>query len=183
VLVVVIGPIASGKSTVCRLLARRLVAAGRTVAAIDLDDVAAMVSAPGGRTPTHWDQAHRVHGSLVGAWLETSVDVVLAHGPFYSRDETDALTARLPPRTALVRVLLLAPFDLALRRVADDPERGLSRDPAFLRAAYERFSTLRPAMDPCDLTLDTASLSAEVIAARIADRMLPVSGPDGPISV
>jgi uridine kinase len=74
VLVVVIGPIASGKSTVCRLLARHLVAAGRTVAAIDLDDVAAMVSAPGGRTPTHWDHAHRVHGPWSGrGWRRRSM--------------------------------------------------------------------------------------------------------------
>jgi hypothetical protein len=106
---------------------------------------------------------------------------VLTHGPFYSRDETDALTARLPPRTALLRVLLLAPFDLALRRVADDPERGLSRDPTFLRAAYDRFFALLPAMDPSDLTFDTSAVSAEVISARIADRLLPRPGPGRPV--
>jgi adenylylsulfate kinase-like enzyme len=38
-LVVIVGPIGSGKSTVARLLAARLVASGRTVATPDVDDV------------------------------------------------------------------------------------------------------------------------------------------------
>jgi hypothetical protein len=114
---------------------------------------------------------------LVEAWLERPVDVVLSHGPIYTREETDALTDRLPPGTAMVRVLLLASFDRALRRVADDPDRGLSKDPAFLRAAHARFAALLPAMDRCDLTFDTAALSAEVIADRIAERLLAGFGP------
>jgi hypothetical protein len=175
-LVVVIGPIASGKSTVCAHLTDRLLAAGRTVVSSDLDDVAAMIHVPGGRTAEHWEQAHRVHGSLIRGWLTTSADLVIAHGPIYTGSETDALMGDVLPRTGVLRVLLLASLQSARQRVAGNPDRELSKDPSFLRAAYERFWSIFPDIDSCDLTFDTDRTSAELIASRIVDRLLEGSG-------
>lgn len=173
-LVVVIGPIAAGKTTVCNLLTDRLLAEGFTVAGADVDDVSTMIQAPGGRTQEHWDHAHLAHGSLVRGWLDSPVDLVIAHGPIYTRHETDSLMTSVPSGTAVLRILLLASINSALQRVQGEPDRGLSKDPTFLRATYERFWSIRPTMDRCDLTFDTESESPEHIAKRIADRLLDV---------
>jgi|SRR3954447_12740328 shikimate kinase len=175
-LVVVIGPIASGKSTVSGHLTGRLLAAGLTVVCSDVDDVAAMIHAPGGRTTEHWEQAHRVHGALVRGWLDSPADLVIAQGPIYTRSETDSLMGGVPSRTRVLRVLLLASMQSALQRVAGNPDRGLSKEPNFLRAAYERFRSVGSAIDSCDLTFDTNRDSAELIASRIADELLEASG-------
>jgi hypothetical protein len=187
-LVVVTGPIGSGKSTVCALLADRLVAApwqadargttplhhrrGQVVVGVDLDVVAEMVRAPGGLTDEHWELAHHVHGSLVGAWLRSPVDLVLAHGPIYTRAENEALMATVPTGTSVLRVLLLVSFATARLRVSADPTRGLSRDPEFLRSTYDRFASIRPTIEPCDLTVDTEKVPAESIAAEIVELIL-----------
>ncbi|GAA4419432.1 hypothetical protein GCM10023169_10100 [Georgenia halophila] len=162
-LVVVTGPIAAGKSTVARELADRLLAAGSTVAVVDVDEVAAMVH--GGLSD--WDLAHQVHGRLVAAWLDR-VDTVIADGPIYSRQETNHLIGDVSGDVRLVRVMLRATYPTALRRVTGDPDRGLSKDPAFLRRAYERFEALRPDMDACDLEFDAEQVFAEKIADEIA---------------
>ncbi|MVA75701.1 dephospho-CoA kinase [Auraticoccus sp. F435] len=176
-LVLVTGPVAAGKSTVARLLTERLVGAGHTVACLDVDEVARMVAAPGGLTTHHWQQAHRAHGALVAGWLATDVDVVVAHGSVFSRQETDALMASVPGDVAVLRVLLLSSFDAALRRVEGDPLRGLSKDPAFLRRTYRRFEELRAGMDPCDLVLDTGRHSAEEVVAAVWARLSPEHPP------
>lgn len=173
-LVVVTGPIASGKTSVCNVLTNRLLAEGFTVACADVDDVATMIHAPGGRTKEHWDIAHLAHGSLIRGWLDSPVDIVIAQGPIYTRQQTNSLMTGVPSGTAVLRILLLASIDSALNRVKGEPERGLSRDPTFLRSTYERFWSIRPTMDPCDLTFDTESESAEQIAERIANRLFGV---------
>lgn len=163
-LVVVLGPIAAGKSTVCGGLASRLQAAGQTTVVVGVDEVAAM--APAGLAD--WDFAHQVHGAVVAAWLGTPMDTVIADGSFFSRQETDWLMAGVSTEVRVVRVLLRASYPVALRRVTGDPARGLSKDPAFLRGVYERFERLRPGIDPCDLEFDADRVAAEVIADQVA---------------
>ena len=175
-LVVVLGPIAAGKSTLCAELARRLDAAGRTTVVAGVDEVAAM--APAGLPD--WDLAHRVHGALVAAWLATPVDTVIADGAFFSRQETDWLMAGVPPGVRVVRVLLRASYPVALRRVTGDPARGLSRDPVFLRGVYDRFERLRPGLDPCDLEVDADRVPADLVADRVADLVLTGRGAAAP---
>lgn len=171
-LVVIIGPIGAGKSTVARLLADRLVAAGLTTATPDVDDVVAMGAGPPAAFDAMWERGRRVHGAAVGAWLRSGVDVVVAHGPAYTEEETAALMAEVPAGTPTLRVMLLAPYDVALARVADDPLRGLSRDPGFLRATHERFTDLAPSIAPCDHTFRTEHLPADLIAEAIAADLL-----------
>jgi hypothetical protein len=56
--------------------------------------------------------------------------------------------------------------------VGGQPGRGVSRDPAFLRATYDRFWSLRPHLDPCDLSFDSEVDTAETVAARVAHQLL-----------
>jgi shikimate kinase len=171
-LVVIIGPIGAGKSTVARLLAERLVAAGLTAATPDVDDVVVMGTGPAATFDEMWDRGRRVHGAVVGAWLRSGVDVVIAHGPAYTAEETAALMAEVPADTPTLRVLLLVPYVVALGRVTGDPLRGLSQDPLFLRETHERFADLLPTLAPCDHTFMTERLTADLIADALAADLL-----------
>ncbi len=56
-----------------------------------------MLRAPLDRFEHSWRGARMVHGELVAAWLRTDVDIVIAHGPFYTADETAAVLDPVPP--------------------------------------------------------------------------------------
>ena len=174
--VLVTGPIAAGKSTVAARLTERLVAAGHSVACTDHDDVARLGHAPGGLTEAHWDRAHETQGALVGALLRQPFDVVVAHGPVYTSAETAAVLAHVPAGTPVRRVLLTCALGSAAERVAGDPERGLSRDPVFLRRAHERFWALRPGI-AADLVVDTSTTGVDAVCAQVEALLRPVRTP------
>lgn len=170
-LVVITGPIAAGKNTVGELLAERLTDAGRTVVVADLDEVAAMVRRPGAGAAGLWFAAHEAHGALVGQWMRSAVDVVIAIGPFYTADERAALTRTLPEGAAALWVVIDAPVSVTFARAQADPTRGLSRDPGFHHRAHQRFREHLP-MIPADRVFDSDRLDATRIATAIAD-LLP----------
>ena len=165
-LVTILGPIGSGKSTLAELLAERVRKAGLAVASVDVDEVLAMLSAPLEQFAESWERVRRVHGSLVGAWVRSGIDVVIAHGPIFTPAETEAFEAGLPVGTRTRRILLTAPFGVALDRVSADQTRGISRDPQFLHSTYERFDRLLPDIPPCDWSFDTSTVTAaEIVTA------------------
>jgi len=168
-LVVISGPIASGKSTVAHALGSRFRAGGRGVAVLDVDDVVDTIGGFGDLDPESWHQAQVVHGELVGAWLCQGFDVI-AHGPFFERRELDALLHAVPDGIEPRRVHLLATYEAALERVALDVSRGLSKDPAFLRLTYDRVESLLPTMPRSEWTFDTAAMSCgEIVDALVAE--------------
>ena len=120
-LVVIVGPIASGKSTVASALGTRLRSAGRNVAVVDLDDVVQMIGGFEGLSTEHFQQSQAVYGGLITEWLDLGFDVI-AHGPFFERDEDEALLRAVPEGITPRRVLLLATYEVALARVAADPD-------------------------------------------------------------
>lgn len=159
-LVVVVGPIAAGKSTLAAEVGRRLRARGESVAVVGLDSVAEM-ALPG----LDWDWAHEVHGQLVRAWLTTPVDTVVAEGPS-TREELDRLLQSVPGDVEVLTVVLATPYAVAVERAQRDPARGLSKDPEFLRRDRVRFEGSRPELE-ADLVLDGGSESASVLAERV----------------
>lgn len=165
-LVIVTGPLASGKNAVADAVARDLGAAGRTVVVVDVDDVAADVVSPGAAALGLWFAAHEAHGALVGQWMRSAVEVVIAIGPIYSADEQRALTRFLPEGTSPLWVVLDAPVEVTLARARADDGRGLSQDPAFHRAAHERFRGLLPGIS-ADAVFDSSELSPPQIAAAV----------------
>src|SRR3954454_16988419 len=120
-LVILTGPIAAGKNTVAERLARLLTARGRTVVVADVDDVAAMVGAPGAAQAGLWFAAHEAHGALVGQWMRSAVDVVISVGPVYSEEEQTAFTRTLPDTAAVRWVVIDAPVSITLAQAQADP--------------------------------------------------------------
>ena len=160
VLVVIVGPIAAGKSTLAAEVGRRLQERGESVAVVGLDTVAAMAL-----PNMDWSWAHEVHGHLVGAWLATPVRTVIAEGPS-SPAELEQLLRCVSSDVDVLTVILVTPYDVALRRALQDPDRGLSKDPSFLKADHDRFEDGRPDL-PCELALDGAGATTRALAQRV----------------
>lgn len=169
-LVIIIGPIASGKSTVAEQLAQRCAASGRSAAAADLDEVA---FAQNGcfDLEEFWRRGGVAHAALVRGWLASGTEVVVAHGPLFESRSYFSLTTAGMGDVRVHQILLTVPFDVSIERVAVDPARpawALSREPDFLRSAYDHFSTHD--LPPCIEVFDTAQTTAAEIASRIGER-------------
>lgn len=170
-LVAIVGPIASGKSTVADALGERFRAAGRQTAVLDLDDLVETIGGFVGLPGERLHQAQIVFGQLVGAWLDQGFDVI-AHGPFFDRDEDAALLHALPDGIEPQRVLLHTTFPVALERVSADPERLLSSFPDVLEATYDRVDELLLTMPTAEWTFDTTDADARTIVDRLAEALL-----------
>lgn len=165
-LVVLTGPIASGKSTVAAALAQAASRRCRTAVVVDVDDVAEAVTAPGAGATGLWFSAHQAHGALVARWVRTPVDLVIGVGPIYSPAERAALLEELPAGVAVHWVLLDAPVATTLARAAADPTRGLSRDAAFHTERHARFQRLLTDI-PAAQTFDTSTTGVEAITEQV----------------
>jgi hypothetical protein len=170
-LVGITGPIAAGKNTVASLIVDALAVLGRSAVLVDVDDVddvAAMVAAPGAAAAGLWSAAHQAHGAVVGKWTQTAVDVVIAVGPIYTPYERAALLEPLPEASAVHWVVIYAPVNVTLARAQAEPGRGRSRQPEFHRAAHPRFRQLLPKI-PAAQTFDSERMSADQIASAVLD--------------
>lgn len=162
-LVLIIGPIASGKSTLAETLAGMLRGSGEAVVVVGLDTVAEMALP----TLADWSWAHEVHGQLVGAWLEKPISTVIAEGP-ETPEEIEQIMRHVGPEVRVQKVLIKASYETALARAVSDPSRGLSKDPEFLRQMYQRFEGARADIAH-DLEFDTEELSSHDIAQRVIE--------------
>ena len=170
-LVVIVGPIASGKSTIAGALGERFRASGRRAAVLDLDDLVETIGGFIGLPAERFRQAQMVFGQLVGAWLDQGFDVI-AHGPFFHSDEDKALLHAVRDGVRPRRVLLHNTFPVALERVTADPERLISSYPEFLKATYDRVDELLATMPPSEWTFDTTAIDAQTIVNQLAEALL-----------
>ena len=176
VLVVVIsGPIASGKSALSRAVAAQLEEAEEVATAvIDLDLVYETLD-PRRRTKDNadlWAEARRVAGRLTTALLAESRCVV-AEGEFSSDQALDEFASELPGTVDLRLVLLDVDFETAFKRASADPTRGLSKDVTFLSGHHRAF---RPEWVGHDvLRLDTTEPTLGEAARAVVDWLTPVS--------
>ncbi|HVH50514.1 MAG TPA: AAA family ATPase [Gaiellaceae bacterium] len=171
------GPIASGKSSVARAVASLLADREVATAVIDLDLIYEMLAAERARKhdPQTWSRARRLAGSLANAMFANEVQVVAVEGDLLREAERVELVDELNPASAISFVTLQASFDLARQRVRDDPTRDLSRDPAFLDEHYRELTGLLSVRPPSDLVFDTGSLSVDDIATAIVEQVDLVS--------
>ena len=105
------------------------------------------------------------HTALVRGWFEAGVDVVVAHGPFFESATYDDLFATTPVGATNLHLLLRVSYDVALARVLADADRtptAMSRDPSFLRSAYDAF--VERELPPADVEIDTDDLAPDAVA-------------------
>jgi hypothetical protein len=162
-LVVVSGPIAAGKSTVVAAIGAMVRDAGLSAALVDLDEIVFSLRAPASSWQRSWDQGRRAHAALIGGWLRSGVDVVLADGPFHNRDEITTLLSEVPAATVTRWCWLDVAYDVARERAAADPTRGLSADPAFLRRAHDRVASQADERPTPTWTFDTQATPLQAI--------------------
>jgi adenylylsulfate kinase-like enzyme len=169
-LVIVIGgPIASGKSTLARNVARAFERRAFAVATIDLDLIYEMLEhtrAPKSNAAI-WTRARRAAGALTDALLADGIDVVLAEGDFLDDLARQEFVSALRDEAAVRFVTLSVDLETALLRVDQDPTRGLSRDRSFLTRHYEGLAETLRRRPEHDLCLDTGALTVEQAAGSI----------------
>jgi shikimate kinase len=142
--VVICGPIASGKSELSRAVATELeFACGVPSSVIDLDLVYEMLDAQRGPKSDQkvWAQARRVAGGLADLLLREGRAVVAEGGDFSTEEELAEFARELPEGTAVRLVRLDVDFETALQRARADDSRGVSKDEGFLATHYAEFRT------------------------------------------
>lgn len=162
-LIVISGPIASGKSTIAAAMSAVARRRGLTVALTGLDVVAEMALP----TLPNWDWAHRVHAQLVGAWLATDVELVIDEGTS-SRYEVGLVLGQVPATTEVGHVVLTANLDRSLERAQGDPGRGASAEADFLRADHTHYAGEWPHL-LWDLRIDVEGRTPKDMAAEVLD--------------
>jgi adenylylsulfate kinase-like enzyme len=169
VVIVITGPIASGKSTIARELARELEHIDVRAAVIDLDLVYDQLTANGSTSEdSTWTLARRETAIVANAFREEGVAVVIAEGSFNGPSDRAAFAQHLRPNSDLVFVTLQVSFEEALRRAQGDPARGLSRDPQFLGSHFAARHDVLAALPATDIVIDTERTTAKAAAETIA---------------
>jgi chloramphenicol 3-O-phosphotransferase len=105
---------------------------------------------------------------MTDALLDDGVGVVVVEGDLLTEEERTEFTTALRSPVVPVFVTLHTPVDVALQRVQEDPTRGLSRDPAFLRHHYEELDDAVRTRPSTDLVIDTSSVCVDEAARTIA---------------
>lgn len=173
VVVVITGPIASGKSTVAKELARELERIDVRAEVIDLDRVHDRLTDNGSTADdSSWTLARRETASVANAFLEEGVAVVIAEGSFNMPSDRAAFAEHLRPTSGLVFVTLQVSFDEALRRTQSEPTRGRSRDRQFLGSNFASRHDVLAAIPKTDIVIDTERTTATAAAEKIAQRLM-----------
>ena len=124
--VVISGPIASGKSALSRAVAAQLEEAEEVATAvIDLDLVYEMLDVHGGHKgdDRRWEAARRGTAGLADRFLAAGIDVVVVEGEFDGAAR-GVFAADVGDRAAPRFVTLTVSYEEAYRRARADPTRG-----------------------------------------------------------
>jgi adenylylsulfate kinase-like enzyme len=170
-LVLINGPIASGKTTIALALATRARAAGHVAASIDMDEMIALVAGEDWSAIHHADRerACRVTSSLVQTLFDDGTQFAVIAGSTLAQYEWDEVTNRLEPRPEIVHVLLLVSVQESIRRTQDDPSRVRTKDPSFvarLAGAIDWDAVGKP-----DIEIDTDGMTALEVTALISQTL------------
>jgi adenylylsulfate kinase-like enzyme len=167
--IVISGPVASGKSTIAQELARELERTSVRAAVIDLDLLYGMLTADGAKSDDAiWKLARRAAATLANTFLEEGVAVVIAEGSFNTPSDRAAFVQHLGASVDPIYVTLRVSFEEALRRAQSDLTRGLSRDPGFLGPYFAAVSQALATVPVTDIVIDTERTTATSAAAAIA---------------
>jgi adenylylsulfate kinase-like enzyme len=172
--IVITGPIASGKTTIARELGRELERSHVRMAVIDLDLLFDMLTADGPTSEdAKWGLARRAAAALADTFLEAGVAVVIADGSFNTPGDRATFARSFRTSVDPLYVTLRVSFEEALRRAQSDPTRGVSRDPAFLGAYFEGVDRALATIPETDVVIDTEQATARSAAVAIARLVRP----------
>ena len=160
-LVFLVGPQASGKSTVARALSKELRRRGELVALVELDQIAEMALP----TLPSWDTAVRIFAMVAGEWARADLTCVIAEG-IASQDEVSILLDHAPAAASVVTVVMTTPFEAALPRAQADATRGASRDRGWLENRYQEWSLEVGRID-ADVLIDAGASSVDQGVQRV----------------
>src|SRR5258708_5770693 len=137
IVVVITGPIASGKSTLGRAVAVELAGRGSDSAVVDLDLVYEMLDPSRGpkTDEARWKEARRL-AAKIAAGLGGRRSAVIVEGEFGTDVQRADFCDELPASWRASFVTLTVDFDEAWRRAMADPTRGISKGKDFLAAHY-----------------------------------------------
>lgn len=172
--VVISGPIASGKSTLGRAVAARLEEVrGTASAVVDLDLIYEMLD-PRRRPKSDehlWTRARRIGGRLASDLLHDGCAVVV-EGDLASDDALREFETELPRHASPWLVMLNVDLETALERVEADPTRGISREVTFLSRHYDAFEPGWKGRRVLDLDAGSTSVSnaAHAVVAWVTER-------------
>lgn len=168
--IVITGPIASGKSTIAREVALELERAGLRVAVIDLDVLHDMVKSGGGPSSSDatWAVARRAAATLANTFVDEGIAVVVAEGSFNTPGDRALFADHLDASSNARYVTLRVSYEEALRRAQGHPTRGRSRDPSFLGPYYAAADQALATAPATDLVIDTERTPARDAAVTIA---------------
>ena len=176
-IIVITGPIASGKSTVAIELARVLESIDVRAAVIDLDLVYHRLTTNGSPSDdSTWTLARMETATAANVFLDEGVAVVIAEGSFNLPSDRATFTQHLRPSAGLAFVTLQVSFQEALRRAQADPTRGRSQDPQFLGSQFGARHDVLAAVPATDIVIDTERATAQAAAATIARLLGPFEG-------
>ena len=167
-LVLISGPIASGKSTVAMTLAARARAQGLPAASIDMDEVVAMVAGADWSLIRQEDRelASQVAAVIAERCFVAAVNLVLVAGSTLSSWEWDRLLECVSTKVTVTHVLLKVSLVESVRRAQADPGRELTKDATYVERIYDRIawgSLRRP-----DIEIDTDNLSLDEVVSLVA---------------
>jgi predicted enzyme related to lactoylglutathione lyase/chloramphenicol 3-O-phosphotransferase len=165
-LLIISGPIASGKSTVSQALAAEFRASRSSAAVVELDRAYMMLDDSPLMSDPHISRLTlRAAGALVDQCVLDGIHLVIVEGDFSTAGHRELFTTRLTSGVAPVFVTLGVSVEEALRRVQMDTNRRLSRLPDVLRRSHSDFRAAPPTAG--DVAIDSTGLSVSDVAARI----------------
>jgi shikimate kinase len=171
-LVVVNGPIASGKTTTAQGLATWVRDHGFRAAAIEMDELIQIARGTDWTRPwtvTDWRLARSLACALIDRLCEEDTTLVALSGQFFDPQERFALTDALASRPDIHFFTLQTSLDETLRRCADDNRRVLTKDAEFVSRIYSGLNWAALPRDEVILSTEKLSLNeiVEVIVAEV----------------
>ncbi|MPZ12607.1 MAG: hypothetical protein GEU89_20705 [Kiloniellaceae bacterium] len=166
-LVVVTGPIASGKTTVAFRLAALARERGARAAAIDIDLVVEMIM---GKDWARVSVAREITSGIAETLFADGVEFVFVAGTSLSYGERDQLLRGFAIQPPAIFVLLRVSLEESIQRAQADPERVSTKDPAVVAKHYERIHW--DEVPQQDIDIDTDGLSLDEVVAAVAEQVL-----------
>jgi hypothetical protein len=137
-LVLVTGPIASGKTSTPLALAQRRRGAGQKAASVDMDDIMTMVAGSDWTLTTaeQWDTAGGVAAAIIDRLCESGTQFLFISGPFFSNRNRRVVLDSLHVDPNVRCVVLQVELEETIRRAANDGRRTMTKDPDLIKNVY-----------------------------------------------